>query len=491
MNGSSLGESTPPLVPGRKVGPVAPVEPLHGNRRDVRPDSRIEKNVALMSSRRGARPYVRLGMVGADLAALLMAFAIAGTIRLGTPFDPQVWVLAAVLIPAYLGVAANQHAFGIHAAMGPRAGMRKALVALMITLGVVGLAVFFFKASDDFSRAVLGICALVSTVLIGAFRQATAKLLRRLFGKSLINEVVVLDGGASIIADEAIVFETDRDGLAPELDDPTMLNKIGHSFYHADRVIIACPEDRRDKWSAALKGADVRAEVFAPELQALGAIELASFNGQRTAVIAAGPLGLVDRLLKRALDLVLVGVSLPLVLPLMLIIAIAIKLDSRGPVLFSQERVGLGNRIFRMYKFRSMHVGQLDNSGERSTEREDRRVTRVGRFIRRTSLDELPQLLNIAQGAMSAVGPRPHALGSRAEDQLFWDIDTQYWHRHATKPGLTGLAQIRGYRGATEKVGDLRNRLQADLEYLSGWTIWRDIDIILRTFRVMMHKNAY
>ena len=151
MNGNSPNESKTVNVPGSKVYSVSSVEPSRGDHCEGRPDSDLEEKIALMASRRNARPYVRFGMVGADLAALLMAFVIAGTIRLGTPFDPQVWALAAVLIPAYLGVAANQHAFGIHAAMGARAGTRNAIIALMITLGIVGLAVFFFKASDDFS----------------------------------------------------------------------------------------------------------------------------------------------------------------------------------------------------------------------------------------------------------------------------------------------------------------------------------------------------
>src|SRR5690606_20362637 len=128
----------------------------------------------------------------------------------------------------------------------------------------------------------------------------------------------------------------------------------------------------------------------------------------------------------------------------------------------------LGNRLFPMYKFRSMRTDQLDRGGHRSTGRHDERITRVGRFIRKTSIDELPQFLNVLLGQMSIVGPRPHALGSRAEEKLFWDIDAAYWHRHAVKPGVTGLAQVRGYRGATEKVADLSNLLQADLEYLNG-----------------------
>jgi lipopolysaccharide/colanic/teichoic acid biosynthesis glycosyltransferase len=118
-------------------------------------------------------------------------------------------------------------------------------------------------------------------------------------------------------------------------------------------------------------------------------------------------------------------------------------------------------------------------------------MTKVGKFIRRTSLDELPQLINVIAGDMSIVGPRPHALGSTAEDALFWKIDERYFHRHAVKPGMTGLAQIRGFRGATVRRHDLTNRLQSDLEYLCEWTIWRDLKIIIATFGVILHPNAF
>ncbi|MBA3836318.1 MAG: exopolysaccharide biosynthesis polyprenyl glycosylphosphotransferase, partial [Zymomonas sp.] len=117
--------------------------------------------------------------------------------------------------------------------------------------------------------------------------------------------------------------------------------------------------------------------------------------------------------------------------------------------------------------------------------------TKVGRFIRRSSIDELPQLINVLRGEMSIVGPRPHALGSRAEGKLFWEIDPRYWHRHATKPGLTGLAQVRGYRGATVVRKDLADRLNADLEYVRAWSLWLDVRIILQTFGVLVHRNAY
>ena len=172
-------------------------------------------------------------------------------------------------------------------------------------------------------------------------------------------------------------------------------------------------------------------------------------------------------------------------------VAVAIMLDSRGPVLFRQPRVGYDNRIFKIYKFRSMIHETSDLAGNQSTARDDIRITRLGRFIRSTSIDELPQLLNVLMGDMSMVGPRPHALGSLAGDKLFWEIDNAYWHRHALKPGITGLAQVRGYRGATLEQSDLQNRLQSDLEYISGWSLWRDIRILLATVRVVTHDRAF
>ena len=144
-----------------------------------------------------------------------------------------------------------------------------------------------------------------------------------------------------------------------------------------------------------------------------------------------------------------------------------------------------------MYKFRSMAVSSHDPEGRRSTGRDDQRITRIGRIIRRTSIDELPQLLNVLLGDMSIVGPRPHALGSQAGDKLFWEVDDRYWLRHALKPGLTGLAQVRGLRGTTEREADLANRLDADLEYLHGWSLWRDLRILLATARVLVHDRAY
>ncbi len=125
------------------------------------------------------------------------------------------------------------------------------------------------------------------------------------------------------------------------------------------------------------------------------------------------------------------------------------------------------------------------------TTKNDPRVTRVGDFIRKTSIDELPQLINVLRGEMSIVGPRPHAMSAKAADQLYWDVDTRYRHRHSMKPGLTGLAQVRGFRGPTDRKEDLTNRLASDLEYVDRWSIWMDFYLVARTATALFGKNAF
>lgn len=138
-----------------------------------------------------------------------------------------------------------------------------------------------------------------------------------------------------------------------------------------------------------------------------------------------------------------------------------------------------------------MHDHLSDRDGARSASRDDDRITRIGRFLRRASLDELPQLWNVVRGDMSLVGPRPHAIGSLAEGALFWEALPDYWTRHAMRPGMTGLAQVRGLRGATDTRRDIEKRVGADLEYINSWSIWLDMKILLQTVRVVLHRNAF
>lgn len=193
-------------------------------------------------------------------------------------------------------------------------------------------------------------------------------------------------------------------------------------------------------------------------------------------------------ILKRCLD-VSVAAALILVLgPILIAIAIAIRLDSRGPVLFRQTRVGLGGRHFMIYKFRSM-VTTDDGSIVRQAERDDPRITRVGRLLREYSLDELPQLLNVVIGDMSLVGPRPHAV---AHDRHYQALIAGYPGRHSALPGITGWAQVTGHRGETPTVACMEARIERDLWYIRHWSIWLDIKILVMTVGAVVRRtNAY
>lgn len=442
-----------------------------------------------------SRELLRLRLYAAliilDAFAIILGFMIANVLRLETLLHSQGRHVLIALLPLYIGMALNSRAYSIEVLETPRVGVRRAVQALVIaSAALIGL-LFYLKASDSFSRLMFTIGSIASIFLVGCGRWGFGHLVGARLGWRFANEVLLVDGLSVSPSNGEIVVFADEVNIAPRTDDPALLDRMGRLLKNCDRVLVACQPERRAAWAAMLKGADVDVEVLAPELDNLGALALRRFGDQATVLIGCGPLGLRDRVAKRILDLAIALPALLLLLPVMLAVALAIKLESPGPCLFRQPRVGRGNRMFHVLKFRSMRVEAADQAGSRSASRDDDRVTRVGAFIRRTSLDELPQLFNVIKGGMSIVGPRPHALASTAEDLLFWNIDSRYWERHAIKPGMTGLAQIRGYRGATSTLSDLTNRLQADLEYLSGWSLGRDIAIIFRTLRVMVHRNAF
>jgi putative colanic acid biosynthesis UDP-glucose lipid carrier transferase len=200
------------------------------------------------------------------------------------------------------------------------------------------------------------------------------------------------------------------------------------------------------------------------------------------------PMQGVDGLLKKLEDILLAAILTFLCAIPMLLIAIAIKLTSRGPILFRQRRYGIGGQEIDVLKFRSMYVRENGDSGEQAT-RNDARITPVGRFLRRSSLDELPQLFNVLQGSMSLVGPRPHAV---KHNEQYRTLIHGYMLRHKVKPGITGLAQIRGFRGATDTLDKMEMRVESDLEYIRSWSLALDIKILIATlFIVINGKNAY
>ncbi|WP_189582433.1 exopolysaccharide biosynthesis polyprenyl glycosylphosphotransferase [Litorimonas cladophorae] len=193
---------------------------------------------------------------------------------------------------------------------------------------------------------------------------------------------------------------------------------------------------------------------------------------------------------KRLLDIGISSVALILGAPVLALIALLIRLDSPGPALFKQPRHGFNNRVFDVYKFRSMRNDKADLKAEQQTTVGDARVTKIGRFIRKTSLDELPQLLNVLKGEMSLVGPRPHAVGMKTEGKASIELVAEYAHRHKVKPGMTGWAQINGSRGPLHTADDVAERVRLDVEYIEQSNVLWDILIMLKTLPVLLGDRS-
>ncbi|MEE1865993.1 MULTISPECIES: undecaprenyl-phosphate glucose phosphotransferase [Pseudomonas] len=210
-------------------------------------------------------------------------------------------------------------------------------------------------------------------------------------------------------------------------------------------------------------------------------------SGIPVLTLSETPLTGTSLFLKNLEDKVLAALILLMASPVLLAIAACIKLDSPGPVFFRQERMGWTGESFRIWKFRSMFVHQ-ENGEVKQAQKNDSRLTRVGAFIRRTSLDELPQLFNVLMGEMSLVGPRPHAL--QHDTQYSQDI-VDYFARHNIKPGMTGLAQVRGFRGETKEIEQMIQRVDSDIEYINNWSLWLDFVILVRTLNAFTGKQAY
>ena len=205
------------------------------------------------------------------------------------------------------------------------------------------------------------------------------------------------------------------------------------------------------------------------------------------------PLADWDIVLKLIFDKVVGSLALLVLSPIFIATAIAIKLDSPGPVLFRQKRYGFNNELVEIYKFRSMYIDQLDVTASKLVTRDDPRVTRVGRFIRKTSIDELPQLFNVVfKGDLSLVGPRPHAVHAKAADRQYDQVVDGYFARHRVKPGITGWAQVHGWRGETDTQEKLQHRVDHDLHYIENWSIWLDLQILAMTpLSLFKTESAY
>lgn len=195
-----------------------------------------------------------------------------------------------------------------------------------------------------------------------------------------------------------------------------------------------------------------------------------------------------NKIIKRLEDIIISSIIILLISPILVIIAVMIKMTSKGPVLFKQDRHGLNGKIIKVWKFRSMSVMENRNTVTQAT-KNDVRVTKVGRILRRTSLDELPQFFNVLFGSMSIVGPRPHAV---SHNEYYQTCIEDYMLRHMVKPGITGLAQISGWRGETDTLDKMQQRVNCDLTYIRTWSLWLDLKIIFLTILFgFISKTAY
>ena len=441
--------------------------------------------------RRRLRAYAAMMLV--DALLLNACFALAALAYERIWWEPRAMLAAQTLLPLYLTLALYNGTYSARTLDDWTLGLRKTLTALAVSAALVNFIAFYTKSNAEFSRVAVTSGLATTAIALAMFRRTIPLLIDRFWQGRTRNVLVIEDGGPDFALAGAETISAAALALDPASHDPFMLDRLGKLLGNQDKVVVSCPRSRHHDWALLLKAAGIRGEIVSEPANELGALGVHRYAEQdrTTLVVANGPLGLRGRIAKRLFDIAVASLALLVLAVPMLVVALLVKLEDGGPVLFVQRRTGRGNRFFGMLKFRSMRPSREGRDGAASTARNDMRVTRIGRFIRRTSIDELPQLWNVLRGEMSIVGPRPHAIGSTANDKLFWHIDRQYWQRHCLKPGLTGLAQVRGHRGATEREQDLTDRLSSDLEYVERWSIRSDVAILARTLGVLRHANAY
>jgi Undecaprenyl-phosphate glucose phosphotransferase len=378
-------------------------------------------------------------------------------------------------------------------------------------LTLVALA-FILKISEDFSRGwVIATFAITPTLLLAERSLVAAFVLRWTEQGYLRRNVAIVGAGplserlCSYIESRGPrmglrvigIFDDRRTRVREKVSTIPVLGTVQDLMayarnYRLDEVIIALP------WSA-----EARVAALVEELSALPADirlcpDLVGLRFLARPYSRIGEIGLLhvkerpiaewSLFLKIVQDYVVATTALVLAAPLMVFVAVAIKLDNPGPIFFKQRRRGFNQNMFTVWKFRTMRV--MEDGGEvRQAQKNDDRITKVGKFLRRTSLDELPQLINVLQGHMSVVGPRPHAV---AHDDYYSSLISRYARRHRVRPGLTGWAQIHGYRGETDTVEKMAKRIEYDLFYIENWSLWLDFKILLLTvFKGFWHENAY
>ena len=389
--------------------------------------------------------------------------------------------------------------------------IRVTLAWLLTFMSLVFIA-FVTKTSELFSRVVLVAWFIATPILLVAARFTLRKIFAHLRKLGVNNRTVAIVG----MTQNGLHFAKDLEskpefgykvaGFYDDREDRIHKDVLNHYQNLGDfddmiksarngewdQIYIALPVEARkrmlrllDQLSDSATPVRLLPDFFTTNLLKSKFIEIAD---NPVLCIYDSPFSADNAFVKRIEDLVLGGIILTLISPILIAIAIAVKLTSKGPVLFKQTRYGQKGEKIQVWKFRSMTVCEDGDNVTQAT-RGDSRYTKIGEFLRKTSLDELPQFFNVIQGTMSIVGPRPHAV---AHNEQYRQIIPGYMLRHLVKPGITGWAQINGWRGETNTIYKMRKRIEFDLEYMREWSLWLDMKIIFLTiFRGFNDKNAY
>jgi Undecaprenyl-phosphate glucose phosphotransferase len=383
-----------------------------------------------------------------------------------------------------------------------------ATVAVFATLVFVVKMATFFSRGWSISWVVLTFCglAVVRVSLFYLLRQWTrsGRLTRKVaivgageIGERLVTRVLTSDDNYVRIAG---IFDDRLSRVPGTVCGCPVLGTTDELIAMArqsviDEIIIALPlraDLRIAELVAKLRTLPVDLRLSIDEIGGFPLRGIGATASARTLEIIDRPLKHWSGMAKWLEDRILGGLLLLFVAPVMAVIALLVKLDSDGPVFFGQNRFGFNNKVIRVLKFRTMYVEQSNPPGEIRTVPDDPRVTRIGRFLRRFSLDELPQFINVVRGEMSLVGPRPHAVAMRAGTKLYYEAVGEYFLRHRVRPGMTGWAQVNGHRGEIDTEEKARGRVAFDLWYIDHWSFWLDFKILAMTaLAVWKQDNAY
>lgn len=479
-----------------------------------RPVQNINKRVRFTSN------VLRSVGVLNDALCLLMAFFIALVIYGATTdqfFNRTIHETAAIVLGInFFLIRISRDSYSAFRGQGDDVGEGAILdffVATMLTM----FTIILFDVFTEVSRGLTLIYILVAVVLLFLSRIGFRKIAWWLMDLGYIGQRVVIYGADRQVANRVLELLTIERlphlkiiGFADDRKTRTDQSAIGSAKFVGgfpellkmaqdgalDQVIIALPkvqQERLDSIIDRLSAAAIDVCCMPREILELKSSYRPSFIGSLPVLsLWQRPIRDFDVLTKGIQDRVLAILAIIVLSPIILLTAIAIKLESKGDILFVQPRFGFNNLEIGIYKFRSMYVDKQDVSGAVRTQKDDHRVTRVGKIIRRLSIDELPQLINVLRGEMSLVGPRPHATRMMVGDKFYFDAVEGYAARHRVKPGITGLAQVRGLRGEIATIERAKKRVEYDKYYIDHWSPLLDIRIILETvFMIVWDRNAY